>query len=180
MGVIVAASACGVWGLSTRAPVSHSVRATKPDAHIASAPIVAPVAAMNRVSRRESMRSIGAARRANSPATAERLVEAPSPPSATPRFGSAMRIPGDGAPEQTGPVLTVEEMQTLARLEAEGLVTLRNADGSETLNHEGRFADYTVIRIGPDGKPVFDCVQGEEAVKRALSGSAITPKTGGK
>lgn len=73
------------------------------------------------------------------------------------------------SPERTrGSALTLEELQTLARREAEGLVTIRNADGSETLNHEGRFAEHSVIRIGPDGKPLFRCVQGDHGVDAAL------------
>jgi hypothetical protein len=71
-------------------------------------------------------------------------------------------------PEHTGLPLTIQEMQDIARQEAEGLVTIRNADGSETLNHEGRFADFNVIRVGPDGKPVFMCVHGRPGVEHAL------------
>ena len=31
----------------------------------------------------------------------------------------------------------------------EDLLLLRNPDGSETMNHEGRFVDFTVVRVGP-------------------------------
>jgi hypothetical protein len=64
--------------------------------------------------------------------------------------------------------LTIEEMQALARAEAEGLVTLRHPDGSETLNHEGRFADHSIARVGPDGKVSFQCVLGEGQLAHAL------------
>ena len=64
--------------------------------------------------------------------------------------------------------LTTDELQALARAEAEGLVTIRNPDGSETLNHEGRFADRSIVRVGPDGKPIFECVHGEAEVDHAL------------
>jgi hypothetical protein len=64
--------------------------------------------------------------------------------------------------------LTIEQMQELARQEAAGLVTIRNADGSETLNHEGRFIDFSIVRLGQDGKPVHDCIQGEAVVRRVL------------
>src|SRR5687767_9689040 len=64
--------------------------------------------------------------------------------------------------------LGVEQLQDLARQETSGLVTVRHPDGSESLDHEGRFMEYVVIRMGPDGKAVFDCVEGEAAVRGAL------------
>ena len=78
------------------------------------------------------------------------------------------------APEYGEPV-TLDEMMAAAREEARGLVTLRNADGSETLNHEGRFADQVVIQVGPDGKRSVVCVQGKVAVDRALRPAAAAP-----
>jgi hypothetical protein len=77
------------------------------------------------------------------------------------------------APEHAGVALSVAEIQALARLEAEGLVTIRNPDGSETLNHEGRFTDYTVVRRGPDGRPRFSCVHGKASLEHAMH--AATP-----
>ncbi|MGH7732059.1 MAG: post-PEP-CTERM-1 domain-containing protein, partial [Candidatus Eiseniibacteriota bacterium] len=96
--------------------------------------------------------------------------------------GAAMRIARDPAtgqivaPEPAGAVLTVEAMQALVRLEVEGLVTIHNPDGSETLNHEGRFVDYTVLRIGPDGRRVFQCAHGPFVGDQPLRGAApLTP-----
>lgn len=71
--------------------------------------------------------------------------------------------------------LSIEEMQALARAEAQGLATVRNPDGSETLNHEGRFADHSIVRVGGDGKPVFECVQGEQQRDHALHTTAAAP-----
>jgi hypothetical protein len=71
--------------------------------------------------------------------------------------------------------LSIEEQQALARQEAEGLVTIRNADGSETLNHQGRFADHSIVRIGKDGKPVFECVQGEGQMRHATQPDRPAP-----
>lgn len=94
------------------------------------------------------------------------------------RPSTAMRVARDEttgqiiAPEHSGPVLTVEEMQSLARREAEGLVTIRNPDGSESLIHDGRFTDYTVIRRGPDGRLQFQCVHGRSGVQHALRPAA--------
>ncbi len=64
--------------------------------------------------------------------------------------------------------LDIESLQDLARAEAAGLVTVRNADGSETLNHEGRFADFSVVRVGPNGRPLFSCVHGHAGCRMAL------------
>lgn len=64
--------------------------------------------------------------------------------------------------------LTITELQALARAEAEGLETIRNADGSETLNHEGRFADHSIVRVGRDGKVTYGCVHGEGELEHAL------------
>jgi hypothetical protein len=73
-----------------------------------------------------------------------------------------------GLPETGQQALTITEMQELARAEAEGLVTVRNADGSETLNHAGRFADHSIAKVGPDGRVIYGCVQGEAELEHAL------------
>jgi len=41
-------------------------------------------------------------------------------------------------------------------------------DGSQSLLHDGRLADYSVVRMGPDGKPVFLCVHGGHAAREAV------------
>ncbi len=64
--------------------------------------------------------------------------------------------------------LTIAELQELARSEAEGLATVRNADGSETLNHEGRFTNHSIARVGRDGKVVHGCVHGEGELEHAM------------
>lgn len=103
-------------------------------------------------------------------------------PRSSPASGEAMRVARDPVtgelttPEHSGAPLTIEQMQALARLEAQGLVTIRNADGSETLNHEGRFADVSVIRIGPDGRRVFQCAHGRSGAEHAFAAPA-TPNT---
>lgn len=98
-------------------------------------------------------------------------------------FASALRVAADPltgeavAPEYSGPVLTIAEMQELARREAAGLVVIQNADGSQTLNHDGRFTDFSVIQVGTNGKPLFHCVHGQAGVRHVLHrGSAPAPK----
>ena len=80
--------------------------------------------------------------------------------------------PETGAPAlargSSGPALTLDELQALARQEAAGLATVRNPDGSEMIVHEGRFATHSIVRVGPDGKLVHGCVEGEGARDHAL------------
>lgn len=52
----------------------------------------------------------------------------------------------------------------------EGLTVVHRADGSKMVDLQGRFQEYTVVRIGPDGKKTQVCVQGPE-VEAALAGS---------
>ena len=92
-----------------------------------------------------------------------------------PHLFAEVRIPVDGG-QPSGPALTIEEMQALVRQETQGLATIRHADGSETLEHGDHFRDYTVLRIGTDGQPVFVCVQGEAALKQALRRPATPAK----
>ena len=74
-----------------------------------------------------------------------------------------------GMPERSALDLpTIEEFQAQARKEAEGLVTVHHADGSESIEHQGRFTDYAVIHIGPDGKPLFTCAHGTPGLHAAL------------
>jgi hypothetical protein len=73
-----------------------------------------------------------------------------------------------GLPETGQQELTISELQAYARTEAEGLVTVKNADGSETLNHAGRFADHSIARVGPNGRVTYGCVQGEAELEHAL------------
>ncbi len=101
-----------------------------------------------------------------------------TPPTTGQHLAATVRIARDPAtgqivaPEYSGPALTIEAMQDLARLEAAGLVTIRNADGSETLNHEGRFTDFSVIRVGPDGRRIFQCAHGRFGMEHALGHAA--------
>ena len=167
----IAAVVCGVWGHAARAPISVSADAPLPAERaeaVASElesspapPAQSPMPAVATEGPQPAGRSPGG-------------VPSPAEPQA---FVAALKIAADGQPAAPERVYTIEEMQDLARREAEGLVTIRNADGSETLNHEGRFTDYTVVRIGKDGKPVFTCVHGEAGLEHAMhSPATVTPK----
>ena len=45
---------------------------------------------------------------------------------------------------------------------------------------KGRFAEYTVVRTAPNGKLVYDCVQGADEAKRLANTpvSNVDPKSG--
>lgn len=175
LAAIAAASVAGFW--------IHAA-ATHEPAAVIEAPEFALGPAASAPDAKVPDRAV-AAKAGSRPPTAMRGAEPvrPAPSTTISRSGAAMRIAKDPvtgelvAPEHSGVALTIEEIQDLARHEAEGLVTIRNPDGSETLNHDGRFADFTVIRVGPDGKPVFECVHGRSGVKHALSDAAPATPT---
>jgi hypothetical protein len=186
LAVIAASSVVGVWmqaatrdgDRSSRAPsVTAPLRAAEPSAAVAAASDAVPPAESKSASKPVVARSESR--------TAVRSRAAEPAPAALPAksgIASAMRVAADPitgqliAPEHAGPALSIEQMQDLARLEALGLITVRNADGSETFNHDGRFTDFSVVRVGADGKPVFRCVHGEFGVDHTLRHSApVTP-----
>ena len=187
-GAIIAVLVSGIWVLAARAPVSRS-RAPSADAapadrvdsavedrlvqpepsERAATPAWAPV----RAHARQPAPIATPTRVVAPPAGGEQVAEAQH---AAPRLQAGLKIPGDGPGQPSGPALTIEEMQAFARQEGEGLVTIRNADGSETLDHGDRFRDYTVLKVGADGQPVFICVQGEAALKQALRRTAPATK----
>jgi hypothetical protein len=63
---------------------------------------------------------------------------------------------------------TIEAAQAYAREIAATLVTVTHADGSQSLIHDDRLADYAVIRMTPDGRPVMSCVEGAAAAAATL------------
>lgn len=167
LGAITAASICGVWVHSTRAPVSRmpEPRAERAASRstVTSQLAVAPAAVAEPVAPRTVAKK----------AVTERT-EAPDVAAA--EIGQAARI-GDPAP---GAALTIAEIQAQTRLETQSLVTIRNPDGSETLNHEDHFKEYTIIRVGAGGKSEVICVSGEAAARQALQAAKSTaPKKEG-
>jgi hypothetical protein len=47
------------------------------------------------------------------------------------------------------------------------LPEIRHPDGHVSVELDGQFQEFTTVRLGPDGKPVFTCVQGPESAERA-------------
>ena len=56
-----------------------------------------------------------------------------------------------------------------------GLVEVHHPDGSVSVDLQGRFQEFATVRIGPDGKLVFQCVDGAENAERALKAPILGP-----
>ena len=55
---------------------------------------------------------------------------------------------------------------------AAGLVEVHHPDGSVSVDLQGRFQEYATVRVGPDGKLIFRCVDGQENAKRSVEAPA--------
>jgi hypothetical protein len=122
---------------------------------------------------------------------------AAAPAAARPTAASTVTASGAvgvGAPASAGMVVgidpltgrigmpTPEQLAELAalspqalRTSGEGLVEVHYPDGSVSIDLEGRFQEYAVARVGPDGKLVFQCVNDRQALRRALRAPVTTP-----
>lgn len=67
-------------------------------------------------------------------------------------------------------VLTRSEEEMLSR-STEGLRETRLADGTVLLDLQGRFQEFSVARIGADGKITFECLSDVASVRQALRGT---------
>lgn len=57
----------------------------------------------------------------------------------------------------------------------EGLTVVTRPDGSQHVNLQGRFQEYTVVRLTPDGRKVEDCVDGPDVDAALHSDAASAP-----
>src|SRR5438093_11080486 len=76
-------------------------------------------------------------------------------------------------------VPTREQWNELSDLERQrlehssaGLVEVHHPDGSVSVDLQGRFQEYETVRVGPDGKLIYQCVDGEENARRAVAAPA--------
>ena len=72
--------------------------------------------------------------------------------------------------------LTVEELQMVSRSQA-GLLQRQLPGGGMYIDLEGRFQDLMLVRVGPDGRRTYNCVEDSAAAWDALLGK--TPLSGG-
>src|SRR5262249_36317128 len=76
------------------------------------------------------------------------------------------RTYGMPSPEQVL-ALSAAERNALSRSSL-GLVEVRHADGWVSVDLQGRFQEFAVVHLGPDGKPVYRCLDDSATVRRAL------------
>lgn len=58
---------------------------------------------------------------------------------------------------------------------SDGLTVVTRPDGSQHVNLQGRFQEYTVVRLTPDGRKVEDCVDGPDVDAALHSDAAPAP-----
>src|SRR6185503_7904590 len=102
-----------------------------------------------------------------------------TPPEAPAHHSPAPAVAGMvvGIDPETGRIgmPTPEQMKNLSELEqirldhaTRDLIEVHNPDESVTVDLQGRFQEYATVRRGPDGKLIYQCVEGAENAERAL------------
>jgi hypothetical protein len=71
--------------------------------------------------------------------------------------------------------LSAEEQRMLSRSSA-GLVVVRHPNGMSSMDLQGRFQDFEMVTIGPDGKPRFNCVSDVATANLVLATPAAPAK----
>jgi hypothetical protein len=116
---------------------------------------------------------------------------APAAPRTAAAPGQVASAPATRAPAMAGMVVgidpetgemgmpTPDQMQKLSESpqyqvdhSSAGLLEIHHPDGSVSIDLQGRFQEYATVRIGPDGKLIYQCVDGPENAKRVLESSA--------
>jgi len=80
---------------------------------------------------------------------------------------------GMPSPEQSR-ALVSPGSATLSRL-PEGVVEIRGAAGAAGLDLQGRFQDYAVVRMGPDGKCSYGCIHADGCLEPTLRDTLPAP-----
>jgi hypothetical protein len=175
--VALAVLAVGVGAWMTRsewirlsrahAPLAAATRTSA--AEVTPAPAASdPVAAIGPAAPSSVARSASA--RPPDGATAARTTGAPAlagaPPAAPGTAGRIVAIdpetgrPGAPSPEQVRALTGSEDAYVVQT--AEGLREEHLPDGTVLLHLDGRFQNYSVARVGRDGRPVLGCVHDQE------------------
>lgn len=80
---------------------------------------------------------------------------------------------GPPSPDQAHAIASAQRL-SLSRT-PDGLVEIHRADGAVGIDLQGRFRDYAVVRMGPDGKPVLGCLHPDGRVTPAALDSISAP-----
>jgi hypothetical protein len=164
-GLVVLGTAVGVFALA-RAPQtpSSTTRTSPPVSAIAPATAVAAIP-------NATLATEESATPKPAPRVAARTAKRTTTPIASAPGSAGMIVGLDPETGELG-MPTPEQLQELKLAEDpmnwsdEGLVVEVHPDGSKSIDVKGRFTEYSVVRMGPDGKLVFDCVQGAAAAKK--------------
>ena len=79
---------------------------------------------------------------------------------------------GMPTPEQTAELLEGADPRAWS---FEGLEVVQHPDGRKSVDLQGRFMSYSVVRIGTGGEVQMDCVEGERAAQAAVRGPEVRP-----
>jgi hypothetical protein len=139
--------------------------------HERSAPMTTPAMATTETPPTQASGAAPPAEQAHRTARAHR----PAPP---PPATAGMVVGIDPETGQLG-MPTPEQMQKLSESQqyqmdhsAAGLVEVHHPDGSVSIDLQGRFQEYETVRVGPDGKLIYRCVDGPENAEHALESPA--------
>ncbi len=76
----------------------------------------------------------------------------------------------------TEPLTLDADTQNALRRDTEGLEIVRHADGSESMDLQGRFQSVSVVRIDENGNAVV-CADNAENVENILTETTVAPAT---
>src|SRR5207249_2675349 len=84
---------------------------------------------------------------------------APDHPGLTVAIDPETGVLGPPSPEQARAIASATRVSPSSI--QSGLVEIHRPDGAVGIDLQGRFRDYAMVRMGADGKPVFDCLHAE-------------------
>lgn len=67
------------------------------------------------------------------------------------------------------------ETQNALRRDDDGLVKIRHADGSVSMDLQGRYQSVSVVRVNADGTTTITCTDDAKAAEQALNGPVAAP-----
>jgi hypothetical protein len=187
---VAVAAAAAILGIGAWSAARDRVEPTPPKAPEAAAPMVSAVPASEPASPAAPVASRPAKALVKQPQApsepAGPVAQAPAAPEAVP---APARAPGSGGmivgiDPETGQLgmPTPEQMKRLfptgvsaLNQSDEGLPITYGPDGTISRDLQGRFQEYVLVRIGPDGRKRVQCLNDPAAIHRALETPAPAP-----